>query len=147
MDYGAMLGEVGRKSAGEIRNPQLRALHAGVPLAELATKREDALFRPRLLLVATSPAEHGVVAALLEHPQQGVGLQPVPFAPGTGCSTMEPRSMSSCTEPTTRRTLSFWTCWSRYWSTSGKLCPVSTCTTGNGRRGRARLCSQVQEDR
>ena len=37
----------------------------------------DALFGPRLFLVTPPPAEDGVVAAFLEHPQQGEGLEPV----------------------------------------------------------------------
>ena len=42
--------------------------------------------------------------------------------------------MDSCTDATTSRTLSSATRRSRNSSTSGKLCPVSTCITGNGMR-------------
>ena len=47
-------------------------------------------------------------------------------------SVTRPASMDSCTEATTSRTPSSATRRSRNSSTSGKLCPVSTCMTGNG---------------
>jgi hypothetical protein len=47
-------------------------------------------------------------------------------------STTRPASMSSCTLATTRRTPDSATRSSRACNTSSKLCPVSTCMTGNG---------------
>ena len=47
-------------------------------------------------------------------------------------STARPASIESCTLATTSRTPSSATRRSRNSRTSGKLCPVSTCITGNG---------------
>src|SRR5205823_4642537 len=47
-------------------------------------------------------------------------------------STTRPASMSSCTADTTSRTPNRATVRSRNSITSSKLCPVSTCSTGNG---------------
>ncbi len=49
-------------------------------------------------------------------------------------STTRPASMSSSTLATTRRTPCRATSSSRVAMTSSKLCPVSTCITGNGSR-------------
>ncbi len=49
-----------------------------------------------------------------------------------GSSRTNPRSIASCTDATTSWTPKRSTSESRNASTSGKLCPVSTCITGNG---------------
>ncbi len=64
-------------------------------------------------------------------------------------STTRPASMSSCTLATTSRTPCSATNRSRVEMTSSKLCPVSTCMTGNGRRPGAKAliarCSMTIE--
>jgi hypothetical protein len=52
----------------------------------------------------------------------------------SGSSRTRPRSIASGTLATISWTPSSTTRRSRYCSTSGKLCPVSTCITGNGSR-------------
>ncbi len=47
-------------------------------------------------------------------------------------SVTRPASIESCTEATISRTPSSAARWSRNSMTSLKLCPVSTCMTGNG---------------
>ena len=73
-----------RPVPGVVEVPQLGSLRARVPLAELVAQREHPLLGPRLLLVAPAAPEHGVVAVLLENPQQGEGLQPVARRAGHG---------------------------------------------------------------
>src|SRR5215470_11880466 len=48
------------RHAGVVEAPQLGALVLRIPLSELVAEREDALLRPRLLLVAARPADRGV---------------------------------------------------------------------------------------
>src|SRR5688572_24184258 len=55
-------------------------------------------------------------------------------ARGPVCSTTRPRSIESCTEAITSRSPSSATRRSRNSIASGKLCPVSTCISGNGKR-------------
>ncbi len=55
-------------------------------------------------------------------------------APGPVSSTARPESIDSCTDATISRSPSSRTRRSRNSITSGKLCPVSTCRTGNGKR-------------
>src|SRR3954469_23289551 len=57
--------------------PQLRALAARVPLAEVVAEAEDPLLRAGALLVAARPAERGVEAVLLDGVEQRRRLQPV----------------------------------------------------------------------
>src|SRR2546429_3284562 len=57
--------------------PQLGALVARVPAAEVVAEREDALLGPRALLVAARAAERGVEPVLLDRVEQRYGLQPV----------------------------------------------------------------------
>src|ERR1700730_3205336 len=57
--------------------PQLWALHARVPLAEIVTEREDALLRARALLVATRATDCGVELMLLDGVEQRRRLQAV----------------------------------------------------------------------
>ena len=66
-----------RTVPGVVQVPQLGPLRSGVPLAELVPQREDPFLGPRLLLVPPAPAEDGVVAILLEHPEKGERLQSV----------------------------------------------------------------------
>ena len=58
----------------------------------------------------------------------------LPVGPGSG---MSPLSMLSCTEATTNSRPYVRTNSSLYSITSGKLWPVSTCMTGNGKRAGA----------
>src|SRR4029079_11058346 len=69
------LGPVGhredphRLALGELGvggTPELRALLARLPAVTGLAQREDALLRPGTLLVATGPAEGGVVPTLVE---------------------------------------------------------------------------------
>src|SRR3954469_4552202 len=57
--------------------PQLGALAARVPLAEVVAEAEDPLLRPRALLVAARAAERGVEAVLLDRVEQRRRLQAV----------------------------------------------------------------------
>ena len=57
--------------------PELGALRARVPLAEVVAEGEDALLRAGALLVAAGAAERGVEAALLDRVEQRLRLQPV----------------------------------------------------------------------
>src|SRR3954462_402489 len=57
--------------------PQLRALAAGVPRAEVVAEREDPLLGPGALLVAARAPERGVEAVLLDRVEQRRGLQAV----------------------------------------------------------------------
>ena len=83
--------------------PQLRALVARVPLAELVAEAEDPLLGAGLLLVAAGAAEHGAEA----------GSPRIRAAASTVCSRLRarraglldrrPASMSSCTLATISR--------------------------------------------
>ncbi len=55
-------------------------------------------------------------------------------ARGPVSSRTRPLSIDSCTDATIRATSNWATVWSRNSITSSKLCPVSTCITGNGMR-------------
>ena len=115
--------------------PQLGPLVLRVPLAELVAEREEALLGARLLLVAAGAAHHRVEPVLLDRVEQRGGLQPVARRAAGRC----PRRRGPCRStpaPTRRRgaTPSRSTAASRNSITSGKLCPVSTCITGNGSR-------------
>ena len=67
-------------------------------------------------------------------------------ARGPVCSTTRPRSIESWTLATTSRSPSSATRRSRYSITSGKLCPVSTCITGNGKlAGPERLLREPEQ--
>src|SRR5687768_14719961 len=57
--------------------PQLGALVARIPLAELVAQREHPLLGACLFLVAPAAAEDGVEAVLLDRVEEGNGLQPV----------------------------------------------------------------------
>src|SRR3954471_17598795 len=57
--------------------PQLRALAARVPRAEVVAEREDPLLGPGALLVAARAPERGVEAVLLDRVEQRRGLQAV----------------------------------------------------------------------
>ncbi len=59
------------------------------------------------------------------------------LARGPVSSTTRPLSIDSCTLATTSRAPTRCTNSSRYSMTSAKLCPVSTCITGNGNRAGA----------
>ena len=66
--------------------------------------------------------------------------------PGPGSAT-RPWSIESCTLATSSRSPSRATCWSRYSMTSGKLWPVSTWRTGNGKPpGPEGLDGQVEQN-
>src|SRR6185312_4221560 len=58
--------------------PELRALGARVPLAEVVAEGEDPLLRARALLVAPRAADRGVEAVLEHRVEQRGRLQPVP---------------------------------------------------------------------
>ena len=62
--------------------PELRALPARVPLAELVAQAEHALLGAGLLLVAARAPEDGVEAVLGDRVEQRHGLQRVPAAAG-----------------------------------------------------------------
>src|SRR5438874_5741118 len=64
--------------------PDLRPLALGLPLAELVAKGEDALLRPRPLLVAARAAEGRVEAVFRYGVQQRHGLQRVARGARTG---------------------------------------------------------------
>ena len=67
-------------------------------------------------------------------------------ARGPVSSTTRPASIESCTDATISRSPSSATRRSRNSMTSGKLWPVSTCMSGNGKRRRAeRLLGQAQQ--
>lgn len=110
--------------------PQLGALVARVPLPERVAQADDPLLGPRLVLVTAASPEDGVEPVGPDRVQQGVVCRVlrVPSAR----SRSSPRSMYSCTEPTTSRRPSRSTVRSRNSRTSGKLWPVSTWTTGKG---------------
>jgi hypothetical protein len=63
--------------AAVVEVPELRALRARVPLAEVVAEGEDALLRAGALLVAPGAAERRVEAALLDRVEQRLGLQAV----------------------------------------------------------------------
>ena len=54
--------DLSRGETGVVQAPQLRALGAGIPLAELVADREDALFGPRFFFVPARAANAGVDA-------------------------------------------------------------------------------------
>src|SRR5207248_8361788 len=60
-----------------VQRPQLGALSFRVPSAEVVAEGEDALLRPRPLLVAPRAAECGVEAMLLDRVEQCRRLEPV----------------------------------------------------------------------
>ncbi len=66
-----------RPVAPVVEVPELRALVARVPLAELVAQREDALLGARLLLVAPAAAEHGVELVARDRVEQRLRLQRV----------------------------------------------------------------------
>ena len=70
-----------------VEAPQLGALVAGIPLAELVPEAEDPLLGPGPLLVASRATEDGVESALGDRPQEGDGLQGVAETPGTGVAS------------------------------------------------------------
>ena len=114
-----------------VEAPQLGALVLRVPLAELVAEGEHPLLGPGLLLVAAGAAEQRVEAVLLGGLQQHRRLDPVARAVRAPRRT-RPRSIASWTDATISCRPSSSTRWSRNSSTSGKLWPVSTCSTGNG---------------
>ncbi len=119
--------------AAIVEAPQLRALALGLPLAELVAEGEDALLRARALLVAAGAAEGRVEAVLGDRIEQRDRLQPV--ARGARARSARPRArcrIESSTEATISRSPSSATRRSRNSIASGKLCPVSTCISGNG---------------
>ena len=63
--------------AAVVEVPDLGALGARVPLAELVAEGQDALLRPRALLVAARAPEGGVEAVLLDRLEQHRGLEAV----------------------------------------------------------------------
>ena len=68
--------------AAVVQAPQLGALVARIPLAELVAQRDDPLLGARLVLVAAGPAEDGVVPAGGDGVQQRHGLQRIARAVG-----------------------------------------------------------------
>ena len=73
--------------AGVEQVPQLGALVARVPLAELVAQGDDALLGPGLLLVAAPAAEDAVEAALLDGVEKRDGLERVTGAVGALAQT------------------------------------------------------------
>src|SRR6188472_1205036 len=67
--------------AAVVEVPELRALGARVPLAEVVAKGEDPLLRARALLVAARAADRGVEAVLEHRVEQRGRLQPVACCP------------------------------------------------------------------
>ncbi len=70
--------------AAVVEVPELRALAARVPLAEVVAEREDPLLRPRALLVAARAAERGVEAVRLDRVEERGRLKPVAGGARTG---------------------------------------------------------------
>ena len=68
--------------AAVVQVPQLGALVARVPLAELVAQAQDAFLGAGLVLVAAAAAEDGVELVALDGVQQRDGLQRVPGAVG-----------------------------------------------------------------
>ena len=68
--------------AAVVQAPQLGALVARIPLAELVAQRDDPLLGARLVLVATGAAEDGVVPAGGDRVEQRQRLQRVAGAVG-----------------------------------------------------------------
>ena len=71
-----------RRVAAVVEAPQLGALVARVPLAELVAQRDDALLGAGLVLVAARAAEDGVVAAGRDRVEERKRLQRVARAVG-----------------------------------------------------------------
>jgi hypothetical protein len=126
-----------RADARVEQRPQLGPLLLGLPLAEAVAVAEDALLGAGLLLVAPRAADQAVEAVFLDGFQQRHGLVAVARFQRVGQAHV-PRAMLSSTWPTTRRSPISATRWSRKAITSGKLWPVSTCSSGKGRRPRSR---------
>ena len=81
--------------------PQLRALAARVPLAEVVAEGEDPLLRAGALLVAAGAAERGVEVVRLDRVEQRRGLQPVARRARRRSPPARGRvSIDSCTEAT-----------------------------------------------
>jgi hypothetical protein len=128
--------------AAVVEGPQFGALAARVPGAELVAEGEDAFLGAGLLLVAAAAAEDRVEAARLDAVEQGLRSP-------SGRSRSRPSSMKSWTEAMCRRSPCFAAMRSRYSMTSGKLWPVSTCSsakgTGAGQKAFSARCSMTME--
>src|SRR6476469_8776821 len=111
-----------------VQVPQLRPLPAGLPLAERVAQAEDPLLGAGPLLVPAPTAEHRVEPVLRDGVQKRHGLQRVAGA----VRTLGQPAVQSCTFATTSRRPWRSTTRSRNSMTSSKLCPVSTCSNGNG---------------
>ena len=82
--------------------PELGTLPLGVPLAEGVAERQDALFGPRLVLVAAGPAEAASKRCSAMASSRVVVCRRLREAPGPGSAT-RPWSMESWTRATSRR--------------------------------------------
>ena len=150
------LGPVGQREhpdvlalvvAAVVQVPQLGPLGLRIPLAELVAEAEHPLLGAGLLLVAPGTAERGVELVLPDRAQQRDRLHRVARRDGldhaAGVDVVlhlgDHQSHPGLRRPVRRGSS----------STSSKLCPVSTCITGNGRRpGRNALsarCSMTIE--
>ena len=113
-----------------VERPELGALVARLPLAELVAHAEDALLGAGPLLVAPPAAEDGVVLAGGDRVQQRDGLE---WVAGAVRSLPEPAVVDVVLHRgDLERGAVEVDGLSRNCSTSGKLCPVSTCSSSNG---------------
>ena len=117
-----------------VQAPQLGALVARVPLAELVAEREHALLGARLLLVAARAADGGVELEFGDRLEQGHRLRGVAAFDFPRRRRTVPRAdgilhaaHDAGARPARRRARS------RNAITSGKLWPVSMCSSGNGK--------------
>ena len=119
---------------GVVEVPELGPLRARVPLPEVVAEAEDPLLRAGSLLVAPGTAHRRVEAVLAIASSRVVVCSWFRDARGPRSSTTRPWSIDSWTLATIRRSSSSAMRRSRNSITSGKLCPVSTCMTANGKR-------------
>ena len=111
--------------------PQFRALVLRVPLTKIVAVAEETFLRSCLLLVPSRPANAGVVLARFDGFEQGGGLQSVAacLAPVSSCTSCIDGGLDAAdrVERVEAPGQS-----SRNSMVSGKLWPVSMCTSGMG---------------
>ncbi len=121
--------------AAVVEVPELGPLRARVPLAEVvAEARRSAPSRARAPRRGGRRRSPRRSRARLIASSSVVVCSRLREARGPVSSTTRPLSIDSCTEATTSRSPSSATRRSRNSITSGKLWPVSTCMSGNGKR-------------
>ena len=119
--------------AAVVEGPQLGPLGLGVPLAGVVAEREACAPWPAARSSSRrAPPKAASKPCSAMASSSVVVCRRLREARGPVSSTTRPRSIESCTEATTSSTPSSSTRRSRNAITSGKLCPVSTCMTGNG---------------